>query len=290
MTGPPLLIDCPLGCGERCTNTDITLPEGALKRCLSCGQLVSQCNRSQYLYALDKWDTADGTNPASGAIRRHAKVSRRRLTAVHQLFGRTPSLMRLLDVGCSSGALLRVARQMGFDAEGVEPAARAAETARQHGLKVHHGLLHEQHFAAGYFHAITMFELIEHLPDPLAMLHECSRILCRGGVLAINTPNAASWTAKIMGARWENFDVGKTGGHISFFSPRSIRLAAQRGGMVVERIETRGVRFFEKDELPSALYAIAKLGSELLNVPSQIVGRGHDMLVFMSKRSSGTDR
>jgi len=198
--------------------------------------------------------------------------------------------VRLLDVGCSSGALLRVATRLGFDAEGVEPAARAVETARQNGLRVHRGLLHEQHFADGYFHAITMFELIEHLPEPLAVLHECSRILCAGGVLAVSTPNAASWTAKIMGARWENFDLIKRGGHISFFNPRSIRLAAQRGGMVVERIETRGVRFFEKGELPSALHSIAKLGSELLNVPSQLAGRGHDMLVFMRKRSSGTER
>jgi len=282
---PRLFERCPIGCDSGLRLTHITLPEGTLRQCHECGQLLSACSPQQYSQALDKWDTQTGTLPLTGAEIRYSTVARRRLRHIRELLGRKPNFIRLLDVGCSSGAFLEIATAKGFAAEGVEPAVKPAATAQRAGLRVHSGTLSEQNFPDKSYDAITLFEIIEHLPSPRDMIIECRRILRRDGVIAINTPNAASWTARVMGARWEGFDLHKMGGHISFFNPASLRLLAERCGLTVERLETRNVRFFEKGETAPLLYSMAKLGAESLNLPSRWFDMGHDMLAFLRRKN-----
>jgi 2-polyprenyl-3-methyl-5-hydroxy-6-metoxy-1,4-benzoquinol methylase len=189
----------------------------------------------------------------------------------------------LLDVGCSSGALLAVAAKVGFSPSGVEIASKAAETARRAGFDVFCGLLHEARFADAAFDVITAFELIEHLSDPLLLLNECHRILKPHGVLIINTPNAASWTASVMRERWDGFSLSSMGGHVSFFSPRSLTHLAGKCGFSVERLETRRVRFAESHQVPPIAYRVLKVLGEVLGIPASLLNKGHDMLAFLRR-------
>jgi 2-polyprenyl-3-methyl-5-hydroxy-6-metoxy-1,4-benzoquinol methylase len=196
----------------------------------------------------------------------------------------SPADIHLLDIGCSSGALLHIAKALGFArAEGVEPAPLAAQSANSAGLKVTCGLLHEAHFPDASFDALTLFEVIEHLKAPADLLKECRRILRPGGVMLIGTGNTASWTVGAMKGRWEYFDIAGHGGHISFFNPTSIAMLARQCGFDVAQIKTRNVRFFEKNDVPRPLYKVAKLLSELLNLPAQALNKGHDMLVMLRR-------
>jgi len=283
VTAHRLLNSCPLGCEGGLVQSGIVTSEGELLRCRECTQLISQCSPDDYRAALKKWDTANGTEPSVESVKRHEIVARRRLSKGLRLLPKGLHPVRLLDVGCSSGALLAVALSMGIDATGVEPAERPAEAARAKGLNVYRGYLNELRFRDAQFDVITLLELLEHLTDPLVMLRECARILSVGGILVVNTPNSASWTARIMGARWDGFDLWRMGGHISFFNPCSMRIAAQRSGLKLVDIETRNVRFVEKHAVSTPLHAVAKIGSELLNMPSRWMGAGHDMLVFLCK-------
>jgi 2-polyprenyl-3-methyl-5-hydroxy-6-metoxy-1,4-benzoquinol methylase len=277
---------CPVGCSNTLVETSIVLAEGPLRRCLACGQLVSQISAKAYAGSMKEFDTPRGTLPTLRTQRRHD-------VRAAKLFGMVKALIRsesgtsarLLDIGCSSGALLQSAMTHGFDAEGVEPAAQAAEFAKSTGLKVFHGYLEEAHFPASSFDAVTLMEVIEHLPDPSALLREVWRILKPNGVLVVGTGNGASWTVRLVGARWGYFQVAEHGGHISFFNPMSLALVAERCGFDVERIETRRVSLAERKEAGYVSYRLLRVATEVLAMPARLFGRGHDMLVFLRKCS-----
>ena len=274
---------CPVGCASQLTATDLVLPEGALLRCPTCGQLVSQVTAARYWETMEQFDRADFNQPTGGALARRQSVSRRRLRAIAALLGKDPATARLLDVGCSRGLFVEAAAHSGFRAEGVEPAPRLAAAAREAGLNVHTGLLEEQRFPAESFDAVTLFEVVEHLKDPRSLLSECHRILRPGGILLLSTGNTDSWTVSVVGARWDYFQIALDGGHISFFNPESIRQLAQACGFAVARIETSRVKFYEKGEVAAWRYAVTKFAAELLNYPARLFRKGHGMLAYLRR-------
>jgi len=274
---------CPVGCVSVLQWTDIELAEGRLRCCPSCGQWVSACTQARYTASMQEFDVATGTQPKPGSEARRETLARRRLDLIARTLGRAPSAIHLLDVGCSNGDFVRSALRLGFDAEGVEPAPAAARTAQEAGLKVRQGLLEEAAFPEQSFDAVTLFEVIEHLREPLALLRECWRVLRPGGVLLIGTGNRASWTAQAMGARWDYLDIGRHGGHISFYSPSSLRLAAERAGFTPDRIATRNVRLVDKERGRGPGYLAGKAAGALLSLPARWVGRGHDILALFRR-------
>ncbi len=264
--------------------TDVELKEGNLLKCAACGHLVSQIRESAYVAALVKFDSETGTLPPASSQRRHDQRAVRlfnRIRAMLQL--RHEENTRLLDVGCSTGALLMSALREGIDAEGVEPAERAARSAQAAGLRVFLGTLAAAAYPAGSFHAVTLMEVIEHLRDPGSLLTEVRRILSPGGVLVVGTGNASSWTVALMGGRWDYLQVEPFGGHVSFFTLCSISRLAERCGFHVERLETQRVRFFESHQASPFVYRTLKVLAEILNVPASLLQKGHDMLVFLRK-------
>ncbi len=276
-----LFCRCPLGCKADLQISAIILPEGPLLRCPTCSQLLSSCTHEQYERAMSLWDTHSGTQPAPQSASRSRHVAERRLRYPLRLLGPLSSPPHLLDVGCSSGSLLAVAANVGFSVAGVERSSKAAQTAQRAGFDVFCGLLHEAHYPDMAFHVITLIELIEHVSDPARLMTECRRIVKPDGVIVITTPNADSWTARVMRERWENFSLTAMGGHISFFSPSSMRLLARTLSLDVVRIETRAVRFYEKGQCHPVGYRIAKIATELLALPARLAGRGHSLSVFL---------
>lgn len=103
---------------------------------------------------------------------------------------------RLLDVGCSSGEFLYAAKKRGFETYGVELNSLTANIAEANGLNVKIGTLEDAHFENDIFDAVFLGDIIEHVPNPRALLIECERILKQGGVLIISTPNLDSFWAK----------------------------------------------------------------------------------------------
>ena len=274
---------CPVGCNAPLETTGYALPEGALLRCSACGQLLSQCTEARYWESMQEFDDPQGTLPKAGSEGGRLRRSKKFLDQIAILLGQPPEKIRLLDVGCSSGAFLHAAVKLGFRAEGVEPAPKAAATAQAAGLKVHQGLLQEAGYADGQFDAITLFEVIEHLQHPQELLQECRRILRPGGILLVGTGNAGSWSMAAMGARWEYLHIARHGGHVSFFNLGSLASLAQRSGFSVAAVRTRGVRFCEKGDCAKPVYRIAKLAGELLNIFAALLNKGHDMAVYLKR-------
>jgi ubiquinone/menaquinone biosynthesis C-methylase UbiE len=105
----------------------------------------------------------------------------------------------LLDVGTGIGQFLHHARPHFTDVQGTEVSASAVRVAQEkYGLKVHQGRVEEMGFPAGSFNNITLFHVLEHVPDPANMVACCRNLLQDNGVLAIAVPNdVLAWTSKL---------------------------------------------------------------------------------------------
>lgn len=261
----------------------MVLPEGPLLKCPDCGQLISQATEERYRESMMEFDDPKGTLPDAASRGRRFSLGKKWLDKISSLLKKPPSEIRLLDVGCSSGAFLQIAKNLGFAAEGVEPAPRAAQTAKDTGLIVHCGYLQDIGFPPESFDAITLFEVIEHLREPAGLLMECRRILKPGGILLIGTGNTASWTVAFEKETWRYFRIENHGGHISFYNPFSMGKLAKRCDLQLARIDTQNVRLVEKGQTSPLLYRLSRIAGELLNVPAKLLGRGHDMQAYLRK-------
>ncbi len=96
---------------------------------------------------------------------------------------------KLLDVGCSSGEFMYHAGKLGFDTYGVELNKRTADVARSYGLNVFNGFLKDANFAQDSFDVIFLGDIIEHVNSPREFIQDCHRLLKRGGLIIISTPN-----------------------------------------------------------------------------------------------------
>ncbi|MCC6176267.1 MAG: methyltransferase domain-containing protein [Chloroflexi bacterium] len=145
---------------------------------------------------------------------------------------------RLLDVGCHLGLFLEVAREHAWDVSGVEPSRWSVERARERGLDVRHGTLETVHLPEASFDVVTMWDVIEHLSDPLAELRQMHRVLKPNGLLAISTMNVDALFPRLAGRRWPWYMQM----HLVYFSRRSLHnMLAKAGYRVVEMAPHRRV-------------------------------------------------
>jgi 2-polyprenyl-3-methyl-5-hydroxy-6-metoxy-1,4-benzoquinol methylase len=106
------------------------------------------------------------------------------------LQGRTRPGAKLLDVGCASGVFVKEAREHGFDAWGCDYSDAAVAYGKiQYGLNLFHSSAEAVDAADDSYDVVTMLHVIEHLPQPVAVLREMHRILKPGGILFLETPN-----------------------------------------------------------------------------------------------------
>ncbi len=274
---------CPVGCEAGVLSTPIELPEGPLSRCAQCGQLISACTLDRYTQSMREFNAPEGTMLSGKDIERQKKRIGRILARGIRRLPSPESTVSMLDVGCSSGSVLAVGDALGLQVHGVEPAPKASVTARNLGFEVFTGFLHEAKFQENTFDLVTLFEVIEHLRQPLALAREIHRILRPGGVWLIGTGNADSWTVRIMGARWEYFNIGRHGGHVSFFNPQSISLLARRSGFEIVEITTKRVSMANREGTPPWAYNMSRVVRELCEIPARLLHKGHDMLAVLRK-------
>ena len=138
---------------------------------------------------------------------------------------------RLLDVGSHVGVFVEVAGKLGWVAEGVEPSRWAAQVAQSRGLAVTSGTLDDLHVAPGSYDLITLWDVIEHLPDPAAELRRLHGYLRPGGLLAVSTMDVDAPIARLLGRHWPWYMQM----HLYYFSRRTLaRLVSNAGYELIE--------------------------------------------------------
>jgi SAM-dependent methyltransferase len=134
---------------------------------------------------------------------------------------------RLLDIGCGAGSLLEAARRAGWEAHGTEVSAPAVEHARAAGFEVFCGDLAEAGFPEGHFDVVTASEILEHLPDPRAMVREIARVVRPGGLFWGTTPHGRGLSARLLGERWS---VVSPPEHLQLFSLGGVERMLREAG------------------------------------------------------------
>ncbi len=147
---------------------------------------------------------------------------------------------RLLDVGAATGFFMGLAEKRGFETIGVEISDFAAKIGRAKGHNIITGKIFDPEFPDGYFDVVTMFDVLEHVIQPKAVLSEVHRILKKKGLLVINTPDAESLWAKAFGVHWQLIMPPE---HINYFSPRNLSMYLEKSGFKVEVSTKIGKKF-----------------------------------------------
>ena len=180
------------------------------------------------------------TDDVSSPIRYYGKsvhvdspIFEKRLRAIEELVPKG----RLLDVGCSVGTFMDVARARGWQVAGVELNKNACELCTEKGHKVYRGLFAPElisTFEKADFDLITLNDVIEHLPDPVASMKLVGPLLRPGGYLMINTPNIDNIVAR-------TFQI-KPMEHLFYFSTATATRTLEKAGLEVVLAKKAGRR------------------------------------------------
>ena len=144
----------------------------------------------------------------------------------------------ILDIGCATGEFLSgMSNYPGWRTFGVEPNHYAANLARQkYGLDVFIGTLEQAAYQSGFFDVITLWDVFEHLHDPVGTLNEIHRILKTKGIVIVRVPNAYSWDARLFKQYWAGLDAPR---HLYVFEPLTLKMIFTLAGFDVDKIECR---------------------------------------------------
>ncbi|WP_338874015.1 class I SAM-dependent methyltransferase [Spirosoma sp. SC4-14] len=133
---------------------------------------------------------------------------------------------KLLDIGCGTGAFLEICRNNNWTIAGMEPdpdARTIAEAKLQIAIKTEIGEL----AGTGPFNIITLWHVLEHIPDLNKTISQLYDLLDRNGTLLIAVPNSASYDAEYFNEYWAAYDVPR---HLYHFVPTTIEALFKKHG------------------------------------------------------------
>ena len=135
---------------------------------------------------------------------------------------------KFLDFGAGSGALVSFLKNRQWHSLGVEPNPNARSIALENNCVLHPSL---ESIPKQEFSVISLWHVLEHLPNYEHTLKELLGALAPGGKLLIAVPNYNSWDAKHYGAFWAAYDVPR---HLWHFSQKAIKQLAEKYGLSLE--------------------------------------------------------
>lgn len=145
---------------------------------------------------------------------------------------------KLLDIGCGTGWFLDLARQCGYIIYGQELGKELSQlVSKRLSINVFNCPL-EQIELKQRFDVITMFDLIEHIKDPYAMIMAAKSMLVPGGILVVFTPNFDSFAISVM-RELSNLIVPAE--HLLYFTYDSVNFLAQKSKMELVYYATKGI-------------------------------------------------
>jgi len=187
-----------------------------------------------------------------GALSRHWWDPNGKLKALHDINGLRLNFIdqcghlngkQVIDVGCGGGILSEAMAAAGAVVTGIDMSRSALSVARHHAEKSGHAIYYHQSTveamarkAAGRFDLVTCMELLEHVPDPDAVVRACGQLVRDGGaaVFATLNRNLKSFIFAIVGAEYVLGLVPKgTHSYRKFLTPSELDESAARSGLVL---------------------------------------------------------
>jgi SAM-dependent methyltransferase len=230
---------------------------GRVLRCLVCGfgfrQLRSSPAELAELYR--RMDTTVYESERSG----RAKTSSLHLKIVQRYV--KPG--RIIDIGCASGAFLELAQTAGWQVVGLEPSAtlyEQAQTLLQGRGEILCKTLEQANIGKSCFDVVTLWDVLEHIPNPVTFLQRCESLLKPGGHLFLNVPNLESKEARLLRSRWPLLLAE----HLNYFTPKSLQICGDQANV-------QWIRFGQRPSFFSIDYVLYRLSQH--GIPGATLGR-----------------
>lgn len=193
---------------------------------------------------------------------------------------RTPAKGRLLDIGAHAGRFIHLAQQAGWSPEGIELNPRTASfAAARTGLTVHSMNVTETPLAERTYGAITLIDVLEHVPDPVTLLSGAAAALEPRGWIVVKVPSGPAQRQKERARaflhRGYHPRLADNLVHVNHFSPDALRASFRRAGLTTITVEVappelppvQNLRATASNLLRRSLYACAQVIPGGLNTP-----------------------
>lgn len=226
---------CPV-CGGRRFSPTFAAIGLHFERCDDCGfdrmQNPPDTSALADLYEADEASADAAVDDHERNLERFGKI----LSSIER--HRQPG--QFVDVGCSIGTSLVVARDRGWRPIGFDPSVAAIDRAKaSYGVDARVAGLEAIDLPPGSVDAILMHHTLEHVEAPDVVVRRCFELLAPGGVMYQSLPNHGSFKARLLR---EHFGYGITDQHLSHFSTKSLKRLVRAQGFDVVHVATWSYR------------------------------------------------
>lgn len=219
-----------------CIDQTVSKKTFDLQECASCGFVFTsprpQNNDLGAFYESDEY--ISHSNTKKGLISRlYQSVRNRTLSQKLELINSRQAKGALLDIGCGTGEFLNVVQNDGWNVRGIEPGDKARQSAIDNyklDVRPEEAL---KDVANNTMDVITMWHVLEHVPDLAGRITELKNILKQDGLLIVAVPNRNSHDAQYYGKNWAAYDVPR---HLWHFRPNDIRALFAPHGFEVKEV------------------------------------------------------
>jgi 2-polyprenyl-3-methyl-5-hydroxy-6-metoxy-1,4-benzoquinol methylase len=213
---------------------DFTVSHGTFRisKCQSCELLITTPrpadNELGNYYLSDNY--VSHTNKSTSFLDRIYRVSRYftlrwKFNLVQKYIPPNVSHFKLLDYGCGTGDFLNTSKQRGAIVAGYEPSPQARAIANQ---KTETEIYSQLNQINGTYQAITLWHVLEHIPDLNDILNKLQSHVEKNGIIFIAVPNPESNDANYFQENWAGYDVPR---HLWHFSKTNMKLLLEKNDL-----------------------------------------------------------
>jgi SAM-dependent methyltransferase len=240
-------IDCPL-CGRHDSELVMEAADSTFSKGKGFQFAVVRCRECRLMYTNPR-PTAECLAPfypdqyPPHTLRRNSRTGRVPSRTWARLFGRPcperrgqlpwPKPGRLLDFGCGGGSYLCEMAARGWRVAGLDVSPQVVQSIHGLGFEAYAGTLPHPDLKPGSFDVITMWQSLEHVPQPLSVLRAAYELLAPGGKLVLAVPDFECQTNRWFGDQWFGLDLPR---HLTHFTRRTLREMMAASGFRVHEI------------------------------------------------------
>lgn len=145
---------------------------------------------------------------------------------------------KILDIGCGYGFFLETARKRGWQVYGTEVSDEACQICREKGIEMHCGKFEESELETESFDIVVSFEVIEHLQNPVEIVQGIHKVLRKGGLCYVTTPNYNAYLRYKLKAKYDVIDYPN---HLSYFTSKTLKQLFETEQFNTLKTKTTGI-------------------------------------------------
>jgi len=254
-------------CKKNNFETVYELPTKRIIRCLNDSLFFTEETKrpAKKLYGKQYYENS----PYSNFLNLNEKYFLRKLNKIKEQTKETDPT--ILDVGCGWGDFLKLLKKQRINYLGIDQSDDAIHICRSNKLKAAKLTLQDLIKQKKFFSAITFFQVIEHLKNPVLFLNNVKKLLKKNGIILLATPNNDSPLRKIFGSKWSVYNEDS---HFVFYNKQTLTKTLALVGFKNIKVRIDSLRFFSLKYIINKIVKlrITDYGLFRLPIPTDFLG------------------